>query len=289
MKSLMAKPESRTRSGQSEVAELPVSDNQIAAAGVIRLNMACPEGVSSYMPGTGESSLTKDMLEMLRRDGKDFEEIAWHYNEDMNGGEGGASGANFNDSASQRSVYSGMSGLQSASSAPNSHFYNVKKLLVQERGEDIYYHLATQKRQGAQVEIADRLWRRQIGLQANHFTRDEDKADYDLAQMQRKRGEHEQRLQTKREEQARVNAARVVRYEVRRPVKCIQNILTTWITQQEKLLRANEEAAGDQKRERSNSQDCLATAAPLIEDEDVGPEDRNAMSQHVDNNSNIDE
>ena len=73
----MAKPESRTRSGQSEVAELPVSDNQIAAAGVIRLNMACPEGVSSYMPGTGEGSLTKDMLEMLRRDGKDFEEIAW--------------------------------------------------------------------------------------------------------------------------------------------------------------------------------------------------------------------
>ena len=27
----------------------------------------------------------------------------------------------------------------------------------------------------------------------------------------------------------------------------------------------------------------------MIEDEDVGPEDRNAMSQYVDNNSNIDE
>ena len=141
-----------------------MSDNEIAAAGVIRLNMANPEGVSSYIPGTGEGNLTKEMLDMLRRDGKDFEEIAWHYNEDMNGGEGGAGGASFNDSASQRSVYSctnsAMSGLQSASSAPNSHFYNVKKLLVQERGEDIYYHLATQKRQGAQVEIADRIWRR---------------------------------------------------------------------------------------------------------------------------------
>lgn len=56
--------------------------------------------------------------------------------------------------------------------------------------------------------------------------------------MQRKR-EHEQRLQTKREEQARVNAARVVRYEVRRPVKCIENILTTWITQQEKLFKGD--------------------------------------------------
>ena len=72
------------------------------------------------------------MLETLRRDGKDFEEIQWHYNEDFYGGEAG--GANFNDSASQRSVYSctnsGFSGMQSASAAPNSHFYNVKKLLV---------------------------------------------------------------------------------------------------------------------------------------------------------------
>ena len=34
------------------------SDNMIAAAGIVRLNMAVPEGVSSYVPGSGDTSLT---------------------------------------------------------------------------------------------------------------------------------------------------------------------------------------------------------------------------------------
>ena len=96
--------------------------------------------------------------------------------------------------------------------------------------------MATQKRQGVQIEIADRHKRRKLGFQATHFTRAEDKADFSEQQLFDRR-EKEERLQERREEQARLNAARVVRYEVRRPVKCIKNLLTSWMTQQESLLK----------------------------------------------------
>jgi len=43
------------------------------------------------------------MMHLLRRDVKDFQELSWHFNEEVLGGEGGNG---FNDTASQKSAYS---------------------------------------------------------------------------------------------------------------------------------------------------------------------------------------
>ena len=72
--------------------------------------------------------------------------------------------------------------LSASSSMPaNLSFFNVQRLLIQEKGEDIYYHLASLKRQGVHAEIADRMYRSSLGLQKDFFTRNEDKADYDIS------------------------------------------------------------------------------------------------------------
>jgi len=86
------------------------------------------------------------MMKLLRKDVKDFQELEWHFNEDTLGLDGKESGANFNDAISQKSAKSvfsnNVSVIQSISSAPNSLFYNVQRLLIQEKGEDIYYAIA---------------------------------------------------------------------------------------------------------------------------------------------------
>jgi len=122
-------------------------DSLIAASGVVRLNLANPANVATYAEAGSQHRLSKEMLQLLRKDVDDFQELKWHYNEEALGADHGA----FNDTASQRSMYSGTGSasiMQSASSAnPGSlSFFNVQRLLVQEKGEDIYYHLASQKR-----------------------------------------------------------------------------------------------------------------------------------------------
>ena len=103
----------------------------MSAAGVVRLNATIPPSIRIYEqtgPSTDKSRLQKnqteklshEMMQYLRRDAKDFEELRMHFNEDALGGDGlGAS--SFNDAASQRSGYScvnsvsGVSVMQSVS------------------------------------------------------------------------------------------------------------------------------------------------------------------------------
>jgi len=71
------------------------------------------------------------MLNLLRRDVDDFQELKWHYNEEALGAEHGS----FNDNASQRSLYSNnnsASVMQSQTSTTPGHlsFFNVQRLLI---------------------------------------------------------------------------------------------------------------------------------------------------------------
>ena len=105
------------------------------------------------------------MMHLLRRDVKDFQELSWHFNEEVLGGEGGNG---FNDTASQKSAYSCgnsvISGMQSVSNMPNSAYYNVQRLLIQEKGEDVYYALASQKRNMVLKEIQDKIMRYKVSI-----------------------------------------------------------------------------------------------------------------------------
>ena len=58
--------------------------------------------------------------------------------------------------------------LQSVSAAPNSLFYNVQRLLIQEKGEDIYYAIAQSKRQTLVVNINDRIYRANKAIELEH-------------------------------------------------------------------------------------------------------------------------
>jgi len=47
---------------------------------------------------------------------------------------------------------------------PNSAYYNVQRLLIQEKGEDVYYALASQKRNMVLKEIQDKIMRYKVGI-----------------------------------------------------------------------------------------------------------------------------
>ena len=76
----------------------------------------------------------------------------------------------------------------------------------------------------------------------------------------------------------------MVRYEIGRTVGSIANVL-------EKFLEVYDEIENKvpQARLRSYSQENLATGKDEGMTFDDGPEERNAMSQYVDNNSQFDE
>ena len=53
---------------------------------------------------------------------------------------------------------------------PNARFHNVQRLLVQEKGEEIYNMLARKKRSDILHNVQDRIRRRQLALDSSHFT-----------------------------------------------------------------------------------------------------------------------
>ena len=72
------------------------------------------------------------MMSMLKVDDKDFKELEWQFNDEHLGGDAGAS-TSFNDTASQKSVYSctsSKSAIQNISILPSGNFYNVQRLLI---------------------------------------------------------------------------------------------------------------------------------------------------------------
>ena len=90
----------------------------IAESGIVRLNFTTPASVAIHAPNS-KQRLSHEMMHLLRRDHKDFQELEWNFNEEA--GESGAGKDNvssFNDAASQRSAYSynnSVSCLQSGS------------------------------------------------------------------------------------------------------------------------------------------------------------------------------
>lgn len=94
---------------------------------------------------------------------------------------------------------------------PNSAFFNVQRLLVQEKGEDIYFALVSSKRQTASEHINDRIRRNKIKLMTDYqdpFNETEDNNMEDRLQ-------EEERLKQKRQEVAG-NKFRLVKYEMQR-------------------------------------------------------------------------
>ena len=109
-----------------------VAANQIACAGIVRLNFSHNQDI--YALNSNQSAFNEKMMTMLRTDDKDFKELEWQFNDEL-GGEAGAS-TSFNDTASQKSVKSSYScgssksAIQNISILPSGNFYNVQRLLV---------------------------------------------------------------------------------------------------------------------------------------------------------------
>lgn len=196
----------------------------------------------------------------------------------MLGGEALAGGGNaFNDTASQRSVYScsnSVSVMHSTTSALNSGYFNVQRLLRQEKGEDVYYSLMSNARMQESLDIYDVRRRRNVLLEATHFTFEEDKEGAALQVIQAK-WQNEQQLKSKREEESKVRG-RLVRYELGRSVGSIANFLEGFM---EVCDRSQTKAITS--RVRAYSQENLASSRAEGIGFDEGPEERNALSQMV--------
>ncbi len=247
LKSLM----SSNKSSISEDAK--TAESQAASAGVIRLNLPASFNQLIHVEGHPDQ-LSKAMMQHLRADLKDFQELAWHFNEDAFGADG--AGSSFNDTASRQSAYSCgnsvISGLQSVSNMPNSAFYNVQRLLRQEKGEDVYYALAMQKRDGVIKEIQDKVVRQKIEVQNYHYTRDCDMADANARNMEFQFQDAD-KLKSKREEHARTTA-RVIKFEVGRSTVAIRNVLESYMHCTAKVnLAADKAQVGQGSRQRSYS------------------------------------
>ena len=114
-------------------------------------------------------------MKFMRRDVRDYEELAWFFNDEC---DAAAAASNFNDSASQRSSrsqrsqrssYSNQASvMKSIQAVPNSMFYNVQRLLIQEKGEQTYYILAKHKRAKMLLEAEDHVFRNRKLLALTH-------------------------------------------------------------------------------------------------------------------------
>ncbi len=86
LKSLMS-----SSSKSSEILEdAKTAESQAASAGVIRLNLPASFVQPIHVEGHPDQ-LSKAMMQHLRADFKDFQELAWHFNEDAFGGDGAGS------------------------------------------------------------------------------------------------------------------------------------------------------------------------------------------------------
>ena len=95
-----------------------------------------------------EAEMSQANLERFRLDTKDFPELKWHYN--LNAETGANTASVFNDAMSSKSFQSGSGALTGSGSglsgASNKNaFYDVQKILKQEKGEDLYTDLKRRK------------------------------------------------------------------------------------------------------------------------------------------------
>ena len=175
-----------------------------------------------------------EMMHVLRKDVKDFSELALHFNVDAYLDQGD-NASTFNDAASQKSVYSCSNSvsvhMSSALSTPNSTFYAVQRLLIQEKGEDTYYALAQQKRDQLLGLIRDRAHRRELGLNTSHFTveKSEEMKELDAEG----KWQRNIKLQYKRDE-SNVQA-KVLKYQIGRSTTTIVNMLKNFLDDCEKI------------------------------------------------------
>ena len=66
----------------------------------MRLNLATPATLQIYEPESNKKRFSVDMMKVMRKEVRDFDELAWAFNEEM---DAAAAAGNFNDAASQRS------------------------------------------------------------------------------------------------------------------------------------------------------------------------------------------
>lgn len=203
--------------------------SSIAAAGLVRLNQAIPESIE-VTKGT-DGRFSDEMMHLLRKDVKDFSELALHYNEDAYLDQGD-NASTFNDAASQRSgrsVYSQANSvsvhMSSAMQTPNSAIYAVQRLLIQEKGEDTYYMLFQQKRGQMIDKIRDRSYRVTKAHEINHMHFNSEGIEANINAEDK--WKQNQKLQEKRNQTS--EAPRVTKYEICRPVAFIHSMISNFL------------------------------------------------------------
>jgi len=106
---------------------------------------------------------------------------------------------------------------------PNNNFYNVQRLLIQEKGEQNYGYLAQYKRARMKLEAEDRVFRRKKYL---HLTHQELQGSNEANMLDAEgKWRREEQLRQKRDEQNAMNV-KILRYKIHRPTNYIAELFT---------------------------------------------------------------